>query len=196
MEPITIAMMLGGAALKAHSAGMGRKALNTQAVSPGEIKGYMQPGQQVIGQMQNQYQSMMDPRSAMHRQQYGAMQERSADQMALQNLLARRQSMAMGGSSGMLQQQNRGAMAQNQRDLYSQHQQSLASDRQGAGGLLGNIFKGQMQIQENIGQSALAQREWQREEEMRQLQARQSQMSALGGGLSSAGSAWMQYGQE
>jgi hypothetical protein len=209
MEPFTIAMMLGGAAVKAGAAGMGQRPLDTQAITPGQIRGYMAPVQGTINQMQGSYgqmtgygQDLMDPTSAINQQQRGMMQQQGANQMALQSILQNRQRAAMGGGggSGMVQAQQRAQQQQLSQSLGQQYQNQMMQNRtQGLGilgnqqSLLGNIGRMQMGVQENIAQSAIAQTEWQRAEELRKRQAQQAMVGAIGGGMSSLGSGMMEY---
>ena len=78
--------------------------IENTSVSPAAIKSYMKPVQQIIGQMGgtvDQMQAgygqskgfaldMMDPMSNRNVQQRQMMEEQSRQQLALQNLLARR----------------------------------------------------------------------------------------------------------
>ena len=137
MEPITIAMMLGGAAVKAGAAGMGMRPLDTQAITPGQIRGYMSPIQGTINQMQGSYgqmtgygQDLMDPSSGINQQQQQMLRDQSADQLAMQHMLARRQAAAMGQDSGITAAQNRTSQAQMSRGVQEQSQQNLMQNRQ------------------------------------------------------------------
>jgi hypothetical protein len=53
--------------------------------------------------------------------------------------------------------------------------------------LLGNIGKMQMGIDENVGQAAVAQRQWQLQEELRKRQAQKEMWGAIGTGISGIG---------
>ena len=193
-----IPLALGvGAGMGLLGAYIGSKGPKTQAIGPGQIEEHMKPMQSIIGQMQGGYQQMqdmgqdlMDPRSTMNMQQFQAMKEGSADQMALQNLLSRRQSAALGADSGILQGQNRLAMGQNTRDLYAQHQQGLMQSRQQGMGmlgqsqnLLGNIANTQMGVSENIAQADIYQNQQLRDEEVRKNQMWGQAIGGIGSGL-------------
>ena len=105
---------LVGAGIQAASAYQASRPMETQAISPGEIRGHMAPVQGVINQMKSGQgrmasmgQQMMDPTSSLNQQQYGMMQEQGANQMALQSILQNRQNAATGVNSGIMQAQQR-----------------------------------------------------------------------------------------
>ena len=176
---------------------LGQKKNPNKAISPGEIRGYMQPTQGVINQMQGGYsqmqgigQQMMDPRSQMNQQQYQMMQEQGANQLAMQHMLAKRQAAAMGQDSGITAAQNRASQGQTARDIYQGHQQALMQNRMGgigvlgqSQGLLGNIGSMQRGVDENIAQSAIAQRQSQQDEWARRNQAQADMLSGMGSGF-------------
>lgn len=191
----------GGAALGVGSsllsAYLGSKAPTTKALTPEQIRAYMAPMQGVVNQMQagaSRFrgigQDLMDPSSGVNQQQYGMMQEQGQDQLALQNLLARRQAASMGQSSGITAGHNRLATAQTARNLGQGYQQALMQNRQAgigvlgqAQGMLGSIGTMQQGITENIAQSAIAQNQQQRMEEMKKSQAWSDAFSGIGTGL-------------
>ena len=172
-----------------------------------EVKAYMKPvqdliGQQqgTVGQMQGAYgqsmgfaRDMMDPMSVRNVQQRQMMQSQGADNMALQNLLARRQAASMGQESGITQSQQRQSAGQMGRDLNQQYQQMLNQQyMQGLGqfnqaqGLLGSI--GSMQsgmgtqqlgIQENIAQAEIARKQM----DMQIAQEKANRRSQFWGGI-------------
>ena len=77
------------------------------------------------GQMQSMGQGLMDANSSINQQQQQMIRNQSADQLAMQHMLARRQAAAMGQDSGITAAQNRatqgrmaqGAMQQTERNL-------------------------------------------------------------------------------
>ena len=196
-----------GAAAKGYGAWRAGRDLDTQPITPGDIRGHLSQSQSVVGQMQGQFGKMqalgrglMDPTSAANQQQYGMMQQQGSNQMALQALLNRRQQAAMGGggSSGIAAAQQRGQQSQMAQNLSQQFQNQMTQNRaQGIGvmgqssSLLGNIGKMQMGIDENVGQAAVAQRQWQLQEEMRKRQAQKEMWGAVGTGISGIGSGIM-----
>ena len=193
------ALQLGGAVMSGIGAYQQSRPLGTQAISPGEVAGYMSPVQaninrQMAGQQQmaGLGQSMMDPQSGYNLQQKGIMQGYGANQQALQAILNQRQAAAsgIGAGSGLFAAQQRAQGQQLSQSLGSQYQNMLAQNRtQGIGlmgnaqTLLGNINRQQLGVSENIGQAAIAQREWQRAEEARQQQATGQMYGAFGTGL-------------
>ena len=219
-------LLAGGAALLGAGASLygGMKANEQLQDAPGptsveDIQGYMQPVQQrinamrgTVGQMQKGYgemmglgRQMMDPTSAMNRQQQEMMQQQGANQLALQALLNRRQAAATGQDSGILQAQQRQGAAGMSQSLRDQFQQQMMQNRQaginqmmGAQGLLGNI--GQMQsgmagqqlgIQENIAQADIAGTQWEQSQAAAKAANTQSMWGGLGQGLMSfAGGGW------
>ena len=200
---IPIALAAAGAAAKWYGAKQAAKPMETQAVTPGQIRGYMAPIQSSINQMQGSYgqmmgygQDLMDPNSGVNLQQKGMMGQQGANQMALQTLLQNRQRAAMGGgNSGIMLAQQRAQQQNLQQNLGQQFGNQMMQNRtQGLGimgnqqSLLGNIGKMQMGVQENIGQAAISQRNWQMSEEMRQRKAQQAQWEAGGEMLSGFGS--------
>lgn len=162
-----------------------------------EITEYMQPVQDVIGQMQGGYQQssqlanqMMDPRSAMNMQRQGMMQQQGASQLALQNLLNRRQAAALGQESGITQGQARQAQGQMGRDLSQMYQQGLMQQQQAginqfntSQGMLGNIMQGQLGVTENITQAEIARRKAQMDIQMAEAANRQQFVGGLLGGV-------------
>jgi len=183
--------ILGGVLGNKHSS-------SVAPMDPSEISPYFDEAKGTLGQMQGFQQEMagygrqlMDPRSQMNRQQHQMLRQRSMDQVALQNLLARRQAAATGQSSGVTAAQARMASSQAGRDAMGQFSQSMLQNRQqglGAlgqsGGMLSNIYSGQMQQSENLAQAALAQRQ-------QQMQAAQSQGDMWSGIMSGVGSSMM-----
>lgn len=178
---------------------LGNKASSSVApMDPDELKPYFSDARGTLGQMQGFQQEMagygrqlMDPGSQMNRQQQQMLRQRSMDQVALQNLLARRQAAATGQSSGVTAAQARMASSQAARDALGQFSQSMLQNRQQglgvlgqSGGLLSNIYSGQMQQAENLAQAALAQRQ-------QQMQAAQSRGDMWGGIMSGVGTSLM-----
>ena len=189
---------LVGAGIQAASAYQASRPMETQAISPGEIRGHMAPVQGVINQMKSGQgrmasmgQQMMDPTSSLNQQQYGMMQEQGANQMALQSILQNRQNAATGVNSGIMQAQQRAQQQNLSQNLGQQYQNMLMQNRtQGmnmfgnAQTLLGNIGRMQTGVSENIAQAGISQRHAQMAEEARQMQAKQAMWGAVGGGLS------------
>jgi len=188
------------------------------SVSPGEIQGMMSPVQKQIGamggtvkQMQGQFgimqgmgKEMMDPTSFRNQQMAEQMRQGSSNQLALQQLLNRRQAGGMGQSSGLLAAQNRAMGSQAQGALGQNLQGLMQSQFQGgmgvlgqSQGLLGQIGQmqggmGQMQmgIQENIAQARIAQQNLANQSAMSQWQQKGAGWGALGdimGGLAGSG---------
>ena len=167
-----------------------------------EITEYMQPVQDVIGQMQGGYQQssqyanqMMDPRSAWNQQRQSMMQEQGTSQLALQNLLNRRQAAALGQDSGITQAQARASRGQMGRDLSQMHQQGLMQQQQAgmnqfnqSQGLLGNIMQGQLGVTENITQAEIARRKAQMDINMADASNRQQFVGGLIGGVANIAS--------
>ena len=198
--PLAVPLALQGlsAAGNLYGAYQASKPLETQAISPGEISGYMSPIQGVINQMQGSRgqmtrmgQQMMDPGSAYNLQQKQLMQEQGASQLALQNLLQARQNAATGVDSGIVRAQQRAQQQGLSQSLGQQYQNMLAQNRaQGLGilgnqqSLLGSIGQLQMGVSENIGQAAISQRQQQMAEELRRRQAMSNMFGATSSGLS------------
>jgi len=210
IDPVTAGLILYGvgSGIKAIGAHKASKPIDTKAVSPSEIRNYMNPTQNVIGQMQAGYgqmqgigQQLMDPRSRMNQQQYGMMQEQGANQMALQSILQSRQNAAMrggGASSGIMRAQQRQGQASLAQSMRGQFQNAMMQNRmagigtlQQSQGLLGSIGSMQRGVDENIAQSAIAQRNWDRNELMRQRRAQQANYNAIGEGAQGVGSGMM-----
>ena len=87
------------------------------------VQGVINQMQSGYGQMQNLGQQLMDPNSAMNEMEIQKIQEQSADQLAMQHMLARRQAAAMGQDSGITAAQNRASQAQMSRGVQQQSQQ-------------------------------------------------------------------------
>ena len=166
---------------------------NDKQISPGTIQGYMQPVQGTINQLDKSYdemvglsRNMMDPQSALNQQRFGLMRQQSQEQLALQNLLARRKSAAMGTDSGITFQNAIQRQQDTGRSLLSSYQQGMLG-QQNMGinllgqsqGMLGDIMQGQLGVQENIAQAAIAQDELKQAREL----AEKERKSAFGGGL-------------
>ena len=184
-------------AVSAYGAWKGAQDPETDIISPEDIKQRLRPIQGNINQMQAGYgrmmgigKDLMDPTSGVNQQQYQMMNEQGQNQMALQNLLARRQAAATGQASGITSAQSTAATGQTARNLGQQYQQGLQQNRQAgigvlgqAQGLLGNIGRMQTGLSENIAQSAISQNQKQREQELRHNQMIAEGASGLGSGL-------------
>ena len=193
-------MLAAGVASNLAGAYLGSRAPKTESIGPNRIRKMMAPAQDVVNQMQGQYgtmsrmgQDLIDPNSNINQQQYQMMQQQGQNQLALQQLLARRQAASMGQDSGITQAQSRGAMAQTARNLGQDYQRALSQNRQvGIGtlgqaqGLLGRIGQMQTGISENIAQAAIAQNQRQREDELRRNQMLAEGITGIGSGLMGA----------
>lgn len=177
------------------------KGPSTPSISPEQIEQYMLPVQEQIDKMGGVYddtislsKNIMDPSSALNQQRFNLLKQQGQEQLALQNLLARRQSAAMGQDSGitfsnaMQRQQALG------RDILGQYNQSMLGQQnvglglRGQGmGLLGSMLQGQLGVSENIAQAAIAQNQAQRDAEMYANQAQGGFYSGLGSSLLTAG---------
>jgi hypothetical protein len=201
VEPITAMLTLASLATQAYGAYSAAKGADTPTIGPNEIRRRLSRTQGVANQMQGQYGLMsrigtdlMDPNSGVNQQQYQMMQDQGQNQLALQQLLARRQAASMGQDSGITHAQSQGAAAQSARNLGQQYQQALSQNRQvGIGtlgqaqGLLGRIGQMQTGIDENIAQAAIARNQQKRQDELRRNQMMAQGMSGLGSGLMEAG---------
>lgn len=230
--PWLLAAAAGAALTKGIGAHTRGKPPTPKSVSPEEIAGYMSPVQAQISamgrttnqmgrtanQMQSQFgmmqgmgQEMMDPTSFRNQQMAGQMREGSASQLAMQQLLNRRQTAGMGQSSGLLAAQNRAMGAQSQGALGQNLQGLMQNQFQGgigvlgqSQGLLGQIGQiqggmgqlqggmGQMQmgIQENIAQARIAQQNQENQAALGAWKHRGSGWDIVGdilGGISSSG---------
>tara|TARA_R100000700_G_C3136585_1_gene119839 strand:+ start:39 stop:623 length:585 start_codon:yes stop_codon:yes gene_type:complete len=162
-----------------------------------EITEYMQPVQDVIGQMQGGYdesvslsRNLMDPNSAVNLQRRNIMGQQGASQLALQNLLNRRQAAALGQESGITQAQTRQARGQMGRDINQMYQQGLGQQYalglnqfNTSQGLLGNIMQGQLGVTENITQAEIARRQAQMDIDMAEAANKQQFVTGLLGGV-------------
>tara|TARA_R100000664_G_C2722495_1_gene115529 strand:+ start:370 stop:1041 length:672 start_codon:yes stop_codon:yes gene_type:complete len=169
----------------------------TAPLDPSVIREQMQPVQDIIGRMDTGYKGMkqmgrdiMDPQSAMNQQRFQMMRQQSAQQQALQSLLARRQAAAMGQASGITAQQQRSGQRELSSNLLGQYQQAMLGQQDKGLGLLGqaenilgNMGNMQMGIQENIAQSMIAENQAIRDAEMAKNQAQSQMWSGIGGGL-------------
>ena len=133
---------------------------------------------------------MKSVKITMNEMEIQKIQEQSADQLAMQHMLARRQAAAMGQDSGITAAQNRATQAQMSRGVQQQSQQNLMQNRmQGIGvlgqsqGLLGNIGRMQMGLDENATQALIAQRQNQMEEWQRRNQAQADMWGGFGSSL-------------
>ena len=167
-------------------------------ISPGELSPYFNQARGVMGQMQRHGRemagigrSLMDPNSAMNRQQANMMKQQSADNMALQALLARRAGAASGQNPAITAAQLNQSTGQAGRQSMNAIQQSIMQNRnQGigvlgqSGGMLNQVLQGQMGIGENLAQAAIAQR-------TQQQQAAQEEGNMWSNILSGVGSAFM-----
>ena len=173
-----------------------------------EVRGTIGDLGRTTGQMQEGYgeimgigRQMMDPYSRMNQQQFGLMKQQGAEQLALQNLLAQRQSAALGQASGITAQQARTAQSQMGRQVSQQYQQGLAGQQQaGAGymmqgqGLLGQIAgtqgqMGEMQmgIGENLAGADIAYGQALTEAELAQSANISNIFGSIGGGIATSG---------
>ena len=182
-----------GIASSLYGAWQGSRPSETQPVSPSEITDTMKPAQDVIGQMQTGYSQMqnlgkdlINPLSVANQKHFSLLNKQGMNQIGLQNILDTRQSANTGVDSGILRAQQREHQRSLRANLSTQFGNTMVQNRaQGIGvlgqsqGLLGNIFQGQVGIQENIAQSLIAQRQAQMEEERR----RRAQTSNLFGGI-------------
>ena len=176
--------------------------IKNTSLSQKEITDYMQPVQDVIGQMQGGYQQssqyanqMMDPRSAMNRNRQDMYEDQGYSQMALQNLLNNRQSAALGQDSGITQSQTRQNQGQTGRNMSQLFQQNMMQQQQaGLGqfnqsqGMLGGIMQGQMGVTENITQAEIARRKAQMDIQMGEASNRQQFVGGLLGGVANIAS--------
>ena len=193
-DPITLALGLGATAYGAYQ---GMRKNPNKPVSPSEVRRGLSQTQGVVNQMQSGYgqmqglgQGLMDPNSGINQQQQQMLRDQSADQLAMQHMLARRQAAAMGQDSGITAAQNRATQAQMSRGVQQQSQQNLMQNRmQGIGvlgqsqGLLGNIGRMQMGLDENATQALIAQRQNQMEEWQRRNQAQADMWGGFGSSL-------------
>jgi len=111
----------------------------------------------------------------------------------MQHMLARRQAAAMGQDSGITAAQNRAMQGRMAQGAMQQSQQAFMQNRmQGMGvlgqsqGLLGNIGRMQMGLDENIAQARLAERNYEQQEFERRNMAMSSMLGGLGSGLMGA----------
>tara|TARA_R100000231_G_scaffold138793_1_gene118083 strand:+ start:6804 stop:7475 length:672 start_codon:yes stop_codon:yes gene_type:complete len=169
-------------------------------ITPGEVAGDLSRSQGVVnqmqagyGQMQSMGQGLMDPNSAINQQQQQMIRNQSADQLAMQHMLARRQAAAMGQDSGITAAQNRAMQSRMAQGAMQQSQQAFMQNRmQGMGvlgqsqGLLGNIGRMQMGLDENIAQARLAERNYEQQEFERRNMAMSSMLGGIGSGLMGA----------
>ena len=176
---------------------MGARKNPNQPLGAGAIRGHMAPVQGVInqmqsgyGQMQNLGQQLMDPNSAMNEMEIQKMQEQSADQLAMQHMLARRQAAAMGQDSGITAAQNRATQADMNRAQQERILKEMSNKRmQGIGilgqsqGLLGNIGRMQQGVSENIAQAAIAKQQHKANEWQRRNQIGADVLGGIGSGL-------------
>jgi hypothetical protein len=186
-----------GMAASAYGAWQGMKKNPNKPFSPGEVRQGMSQTQGVVNQMQGGYgqmqgigQGLMDPNSGINQQQQQMLRDQSADQLAMQHMLARRQAAAMGQDSGITAAQNRATQAQMSRGVQQQSQQNLMQNRmQGIGvlgqsqGLLGNIGRLQMGLDENATQAGIAARQYEMDDWQRRNQAKADMYSGFGSGL-------------
>ena len=169
-------------------------------ITPGEVGRDLSRSQGVVNQMQAGYgqmqgigQGLMDPNSAINQQQQQMIRNQSADQLAMQHMLARRQAAALGQDSGITAAQNRATQGRMAQGAMQQAQQAFMQNRmQGTGvlgqsqGLLGNIGRMQTGIDENIAQARLAERNFEQQEWQRRNQAMASMFGGIGSGLMGA----------
>ena len=169
-------------------------------ITPGEVARDLSRSQGVVnqmqagyGQMQSMGQGLMDPNSAINQQQQQMIRNQSADQLAMQHMLARRQAAAMGQDSGITAAQNRATQARMAQGAMQQGQQAFMQNRmQGIGvlgqsqGLLGNIGRMQMGLDENIAQARLAERNYEQQEFERRNMAMANMLGGIGSGLMGA----------
>ena len=193
-DPITLGLGLGASAYSAWKAG---QANPVKPFSPGDVRKGMSQTQGVVNQMQGGYgqmqslgQGLMDPNSGINQQQQQMLRDQSADQLAMQHMLARRQAAAMGQDSGITAAQNRATQGQMARGVQQQSQQNLMQNRmQGIGvlgqsqGLLGNIGRMQMGLDENATQAGIAARQHEMDDWQRRNQAQADMFSGFGSGL-------------
>ena len=111
--------------------------------------------QALINQYGDRAQQMMDPQSAMNRRQFQGIEQQGARQLALQQLLARRQAASMGQASGITSAQNRTAQAGIGRQSADLYNQALMQSQQRGMGMLGNQVQMQTGMDENIAQAAV-----------------------------------------
>ena len=196
-DPITLGLGLGASAYSAWKAG---QANPVKPFSPGDVRRGMSQTQGVVNQMQGGYgqmqslgQGLMDPNSAINQQQQQMIRNQSADQLAMQHMLARRQAAAMGQDSGITAAQNRAMQGRMAQGAMQQGQQAFMQNRmQGMGvlgqsqGLLGNIGRMQMGLDENIAQARLAERNYEQQEFERRNMAMSSMLGGIGSGLMGA----------
>ena len=194
-----VAWMLPAAGVATSLLGslFGSKKSTIDPISPQQITEDMAPVQGYIDQMGEGYKQMqgfgkdmMDPGSGMNQQRFQMMQQQGAQQMALQNLLQRRQAAAMGQASGITAQQGRSGQRQLGQQLTGQFQQAMLGQQDKglnmlgqSQSILGNQARMQMGVSENIAQSRIAQNQAQREEEMMRNQQMANLFGGIGGGL-------------
>jgi hypothetical protein len=174
---------LGGIASNWMGAQAMNKPLQTQAISPEEIRDYMKNSQSMVGQMQGIGTGLMDPSSALNQRQQGMMRDASANQLAMQAVLNRRRNAQMGADSGIGAAQDRAQQRLASVALQNQMQNQLNQNYMQGIGVLGSQQQAQMGIDENIAQSAIAQRQSQMDAEQQQRMMQASQWSGLGQGL-------------
>lgn len=194
---LTGAIQTAGLASNLYGAYQGMKQNPNNPITPGEVRGYMAPSQGVVSQMQGGYgqmqslgQDLMDPNSGINQQQQQMLRNQSADQLAMQHMLARRQAAAMGQDSGITAAQNRATQGQMARGVQQQSQQNFMQNRmQGIGvlgqsqGLLGNIGRMQLGLDENVAQSAIAQKQQQMDAFNERSQQQMDYFGGMGTGL-------------
>ena len=198
MNPAAI-MQLG--ALGLNDYGMYRRMQDERnrpgALSPEDIAGYMQPAQNIAGQMQagvNRLsgigEDLMDPTSSLNQQQQQMLQQQAANQASMQALLNRRQAAAMGQASGITSAQNRMTQVQMARGARQQSLEQQINNRMSgigvlgqAQGLLGSLGRFQQGLSENLAQAAIAQRQQEIGQHDRMAALRQAQYSGFGEGL-------------
>ena len=180
MNPVAI-MQLGALGLNAY--GMYRRMQDERnrpgALSPQDIAGYMQPAQNIAGQMQagvNRLsgigEDLMDPTSSLNQQQQQMLQQQAANQTSMQALLNRRTQAQMA----------RGARQQSLEQQMSNRMSGIGVLGQ-AQGLLGNLGRFQQGLSENLAQAAIAQRQQEIGQHDRMAALRQAQYSGFGEGL-------------
>lgn len=197
-EAAFLPALLQGAGLAAQAYGAYQASRPTpDAISPSEIAGYMSPVQGIAGRMGASIgrvgqlgESLMDPTSAINQQQQQMIREQSAEQLAMQALLNRRQAAAMGQESGITAAQNRIAQSRASQAANQQMANALMQSRaQGMNvlgqmpGLLGGLGRFQQGISENIAQAGIAQRQKQIADAERQRMMMGTLFGGVGGGL-------------
>ena len=174
---------LGGIAANYMGAQAMNKPLQTQAISPGEIRDYMKSSQDMVDNMQGICTGLMDPSSALNQRQLGMMRGESANQLAMQAVLNRRRNAQMGADSGITAAQDRVQRRLASVALQNQMQNQLNQNYMQGIGVLGSQQQAQMGIDENIAQSAIAQRQSQMNAEQQRRMMQAAQWSGLGEGL-------------